>query len=215
MNVALIGCTPSEIISACQLTISRLVKEGHKIYAIIPSSSNASESSPSSSAFSETLMVPKLAAIGITGTFLIDKFDYSAITQINADAVNSYIKDVKPSMVIMPSWKSPNNMRRILARTSLIACRGIGTILMYELDAQNTNFHPTVTFEMSREPAFVQGTNNNLVEKNGTEQNEIIVNAFTKDSLLQSKASQTNHYKRLEEKFESHRTLLLEEQGLF
>lgn len=121
MNVALIGCTPSEIISACQLTISRLVKEGHKIYAIIPSSSNASESSPSSSAFSETLMVPKLAAIGITGTFLIDKFDYSAITQINADAVNSYIKDVKPSMVIMPSWKSPNNMRRILARTSLIA----------------------------------------------------------------------------------------------
>lgn len=214
MNVALIGCTPSEIISACQLTISRLVKEGHKIYAIIPSFSNASESSPSSSAFSETLMVPKLAAIGITETFFIDKFDYSAITQINADAVNSYIKDVKPSLVIMPSWKSPNNMRRILARTSLIACRGIGTILMYELDAQNTNFHPTVTFEMSREPAFVQGTNN-LVEKNGAEQNEINVNAFTKDSLLQSKASQTNHYKRLEEKFESHRTLLLEEQGLF
>jgi hypothetical protein len=195
MNVALIGCTPSEIISACQLTISRFVKEGHKIYAIIPSSSNASESSPSSSAFSETLMVPKLAAIGITGTFLIDKFDYSSITQINADAVNSYIKDVKPSMVIMPSWKSPNNMRRILARTSLIACRGIGTILMYELDAQNTNFHPTVTFEMSREPAFVQGTNNNLVEKNGAEQNEINVNAFTKDSLLQSKASPTNHFK--------------------
>ena len=215
MNVALIGCTPSEIISACQLTISRLVKEGHKIYAIIPSSSNAAESSPSSSAFSETLMVPKLAAIGIAGTFFIEKFDYSAITQINADAVNSYIKDVKPSLVIMPSWKSPNNMRRILARTSLIACRGIGTILMYELDAQNTNFYPTVTFEMSREPAFVQGTNNNLVEKNGTEQNEIIVNAFTKDSLRQSKASQTNHYKRLEEKFESHRTLLLEEQGLF
>jgi hypothetical protein len=215
MNVALIGCTPSEIISACQLTISRLVKEGHKIYAIIPSSSNVSESSPSSSAFSETLMVPKLAAIGIAGTFFINKFDYSAITQINADAVNSYIKDVKPSLVIMPSWKSPNNMRRILARTSLIACRGIGTILMYELDAQNTNFHPTVTFEMSREPAFVQGTNNNLVEKNGAEQNEIIVNTFTKDSLLQSKASQTNHFKRLEEKFESHRTLLLEEQGLF
>jgi hypothetical protein len=195
MNVALIGCTPSEIISACQLTISRLVKEGHKIYAIIPSSSNASESSPSSSAFSETLMVPKLAAIGIAGTFFIDKFDYSAITQINADAVNSYINDVKPSLVIMPSWKSPNNMRRILARTSLIACRGIGTILMYELDAQNTNFYPTVTFEMSREPAFVQGTNNNIVEKNGAEQNEINVNAFTKDSLLQSKASPTNHFK--------------------
>ena len=69
MNVALIGCTPSEIISACQLTISRLVKEGHKIYAIIPSSSNASESSPSSSAFSETLMVPKLSCNGYRRDF--------------------------------------------------------------------------------------------------------------------------------------------------
>lgn len=211
MKVAVIGCAPSEIISACQLTISRLVKEGHKIYAIITSSSNGS--SESSSPLSEIRKVTDLTSIGITETFIIEKFDYSTITQSNADAVNFYIKDVEPSLVIIPSWKSSNNERRILARTSLIACRGIGTILMYELDAQNTSFNPTITFEMAREPASVQVTNN--IVEDSTEQNEISTRAFKNDSALQSKASQTNNYKGLEEKFESHRTLLLEEQGLF
>jgi hypothetical protein len=212
MNVAVIGCAPAEIISACQLTISRLVKEGHKIYAIIASSSNGSTES-SSSPFSEIQMIPKLTAIGITQTFIIGKFDYSTITQVNADAVNFYVKDVEPSLVIMPSWKSYNNMRRILARTSLIACRGIGTILMYELDAENTSFNPTMTFEMAREPASTQGTNN--IVEDSKRQNEINIRAFTNDSLLQRKASQTNNYNGLEEKFESHRTLLLEDEGLF
>ena len=213
MNIAVIGCAPSEIMSACQLTISRLVKEGHKIYTIIASSSIPTEPSESSSPFSEIRMVQKLTAVGVTRTFLIENFDYSAITQINADAVNSYIKGVEPSSVIMPSWKSPNNMRRILARTSLIACRGIGTILMYELDAENTSFTPTITFEMSSAPASVQGTNNNV--ENSTKEHEINTKAFTNDSVLVSKTSQTNRYKGVEEKFESHRTLLLEEHGLF
>jgi hypothetical protein len=211
MNVAVIGCAPAEIISACQLTISRLVKEGHKIYAIIASSSNGS--SESSSPLSEIRMVPELTAIGITETFIIEKFDYSTITQSNADAVNFYVKDVEPSLVIMPSWKSHNNERRILARTSLIACRGIGTILMYELDAENTSFNPTMTFEMAREHASTQGTNN--IVEDSTGQNEISIKAFTNDSLLQTKASHTNNYNELEEKFESHRTLLLEDEGLF
>src|SRR5687767_8066050 len=137
MKIAVIGCVASEIISVCHITITSLAKEGHKIYAII---------APSDA--SEIASVPRLAAIGITQTFLVDGFDYSAITQINADAVNSHIENVKPSLVLMPSWKSPNHMRKILARTSLIACRGIGTILMYELDANNTSFNPNMTFEV-------------------------------------------------------------------
>ena len=208
MKVAVIGCAPSEIISACRLTISRLAKEGHSIYSII-APSTASESPP----FSEIQMLPKLAVIGITRTFLIEKFNYSAITQMNADAVNSYIKDVKPSLVIMPSWKSPNNMRRILARTSLIACRGIGTILMYELDPKNTRFNPVITFEVSSETAYVEGTKN--IVETGTEQDEVDTKTFTNNSTLQNKASKTSIYEGLEERFESHRTLLLEEQGLF
>jgi hypothetical protein len=179
MKVAVIGCTASEIIASCHVTISSLAKEGHKIYAII-APLESSESSSSLSSSSEIATDQKLLAeIGIAQTFLIQPFDYSAITQANADAVNVHIKDIKPSLVIIPSWKSLNYRRRILARVSLIACRGIGTILMYELDtANNTDFVPSLIFETS-------------------------------------KASNTGNSEVIKEKFESHRTLLLDDHGLF
>jgi hypothetical protein len=216
MKVAVIGCAPSEIISACHLTISRLTKEGHRIYAIIVPS-NALESS--SSSFSEIAKVPKLATIGITQTFLIEKFDYSAITQVKADAVNSYIKHVEPSLVIMPSWKSPNHMRRILARVSLIACRGIGTILIYELDTNNIGFVPNVIFEASVEPGSIQCANN-IVEtittsivQDGMEMKK--KKTFTNNSMSENKDPKTISCEVLEEKFESHRTHCLKKRDYF
>jgi hypothetical protein len=205
MKVAVIGCTPSEILSACHTTIASLAKEGHMIYAIIAPSD---EIESLSSSLPEIANVPELAATGITQTFIIDAFDYSAISQVNADAVNSHIKNVKPSLVIMPSWKSPNHLRMILARTSLIACRGIGTILMYELDADNTSFNPNITFEAS--------VTETAAKTIATDQDEIDdAKTFTDKSMLQHEVSKASSYERLEEKFESHRTLLLEEEGLF
>jgi hypothetical protein len=217
MKVAVIGCTASEIISACHVTISSLAKEGHKIYAII-TPVEASKSSLSSS--SEIATDQKsLTEIGFAHAFVIDAFDYSAITQANADAVNVHIKDVKPSLVIMPSWKSPNYMRRILARVSLIACRGIGTIWMYELDSSSKDFVPTVVFEAAVEPASIQRANNivetttDSIVQDGIDTKK---NAFANnDSLLENKYSKTISSEVLKEKFESHRTLLLEEDGLF
>jgi hypothetical protein len=204
MKVAVIGCTPSEILSACHTTIASLAKEGHMIYAIIAPSD---ELESLSSSLPEIANVPELAATGITQTFIIDAFDYSAISQVNADAVNSHIKNVKPSLVIMPSWKSPNHLRMILARTSLIACRGIGTILMYELDADNTSFNPNITFEAS--------VTETAAKTIATDQDEIDdAKTFTDKYMLQHEVSKASSYERLEEKFESHRTLLLEEEGL-
>lgn len=213
MKVVVIGCAPSEIISACRITITSLANEGHMIYSIIA----PSDESERSSFLPEIANVPQLAAIGITQTFLIDRFDYSAITQINADTVNSYIENIKPSLVIMPSWKSPNHIRKILARTSLIACRGIGTILMYELDTNNTSFNPNITFEVPVERSLIQHRTNNATETTTTtDQHEINnIKTFTNSSMLEDKRSKTSSYERLEEKFESHRTLLLDEEELF
>lgn len=218
MKVAVIGCTPSEILSACHTTIASLAKEGHMIYAIIAPSD---ELESLSSSLPEIANVPELAATGITQTFIIDAFDYSAISQVNADAVNSHIKNVKPSLVIMPSWKSPNHLRMILARTSLIACRGIGTILMYELDANNMSFNPNITFEASVENSLIQQQHANNAEKRArttitVNQDEIDeTKTFANESILEHEDSKASSYERLEEKFESHRTLLLEEEGLF
>jgi hypothetical protein len=221
MKVVVIGCTASEIISACHVTTSSLAKEGHKIYAIVTAVKASKPSLSSSSSETAASDQKLLAEIGIADTFVIDAFDYSAITQTNADAVSIHIKDVKPSVVIMPSWKSPNHMRRILARTSLIACRGIGSILMYELDANNTSFNPNIIFKMPEEPRASLGHTNNIVRANNTigGQDRIDMNTLTNESmLLQDKegvGSKTiTSNEGLEEKFESHRTLLLEDEGL-
>lgn len=178
MKLSVIGCTASDIVSSCHGTIFGLAKEGHTISAII-APLEQSETSISSSSSKDASDEKFLREIGVGQTFYISTFDYSAITQANADSVNVYIKDIRPSLVIMPSWKSLDHDRKILARVSLIACRGIGTILMYEPDtANNTDFVPSVIFETS-------------------------------------KASNTGDSDVIKEKFESHRTLLLDEHGLF
>jgi hypothetical protein len=210
MKVAVIGLSVSEIISSCRVTISSLAREGHKVYAIITSLESSEIASDHK----------LLAEIGIAQTFLIETFDYSAITQGNADAVNVHTKDIKPSLVIMPSWKSPNYRRRILARVSLIACRGIGTILMYELDTNNTDFVPSIIFEVQVKPASIQPTNsiveNTFANSFVQDETDIKNNAFTNsNSMLENKRSKAAGYEVIKEKFESHRTLLLEEGGLF
>jgi hypothetical protein len=216
-NVAVIGSNSSEILSACQITVANLAKGGHRTYAII-ASEQESESPPSPSP--EAANIPPLDTIGIAQTFSIDRFDYSAITQANADAVNSIIKNIKPSLVIMPSWKSPNPKRKILARSSLIACRGIGSILMYELDASNTSlFNPTVIFEadMNRslnQEKYPNNNNNyeddNIKEISGTTTTVTDQNESKEDDTFTNKSTMLQ-----QEKLESHRTLLLEDEGLF
>ncbi len=225
-NVAVIGCAPSDILSACQNTITCLAIGGHTVYAVI-ARSEESESASSSSPSPEIADISQLAAIGITHTFPIDRFDYSAITQANADAVNLIIKTVKPTLVIIPSWKSPNDKRKILARTSLIACRGIGTILMYELDPNNTSFNPTIAFDASVNPSSIkqQSTKNNSDNNNyaieisrpSISQGEIDnTKSFENKDVSRHKDLKTSiKYEKIQERFESHRTLLLEEEGLF
>ena len=226
-NVTVIGCAPSDILSACKNTITSLAIGGHTVYAVI-ARSEESESASSSSPSPEIADISQLAGIGITHTFPIDRFDYSAITQANADAVNLIIKTVKPTLVIIPSWKSPNDKRKILARTSLIACRGIGTILMYELDPNNTSFNPTIEFDASVNPSLIkqQSTKNNNSDNNNNDkeisrpsinQGEIDnTKSFENKDVSRHKDLKTSiRYDRIQERFESHRTLLLEEEGLF
>jgi hypothetical protein len=226
-NVAVIGCAPSDILSACQNTITSLAIGGHTVYAVI-ARSEESESASSSSPSPEIADISQLAAIGITHTFPIDRFDYSAITQANADAVNLIIKTVKPTLVIIPSWKSPNDKRKILARTSLIACRGIGTILMYELDPNNSSFNPTITFDASVNTSLVQqqSTKNNNSDDNNyaKEISRLSINQGETDNTKSFKNKEISRhkdlktsikYEQIQERFESHRTLLLEEGGLF
>jgi hypothetical protein len=95
--------------------------------------------------------------VGISDVFSLDGFDYSCVTQNNADLISAVIQKVNPSIVIMPYWRSANFSRKILAKCALIACRGIGTILMYAMDSENDpNYSPTVSVRISPEAAQIK-----------------------------------------------------------
>lgn len=132
MRVAAIACSLAQLKSACSIALSRLASDGHEVHAIIVSNDTAAPKEISGD-----------GSIDVSRIHFVHDFDYSAITQANANKLNAFIKTINPAVVIMPHWKSTSPDRMILARTSLVACRGIGNILMYETN-DNANFMPTV-----------------------------------------------------------------------
>jgi hypothetical protein len=146
MKIAALGLTALEIDLACITTLKKLNQEGHEVHIIVASDRDSIDwTAEEAKSFFEKF--------NLSNIVIMDKRDYSVVTQENANALNAHIKKINPDLAFMPSWKSLNARRKILARTALIACRGIGSIMMYELD-KNPAFNPTVSFAISAsEPA--------------------------------------------------------------
>ena len=139
MKVVAIATMPFDLEVACFGTLSRFINQGHEVFLIIAKISTE---------WNETEMneLKKHAnMIGVSKVYSTDEFDYSSVTQYNVDIINLIIKDIVPGIVFIPFWKSSNIKRQIVSKTSLIACRGIGSILMYELE-DNKLFQPSVYF---------------------------------------------------------------------
>ena len=141
MKIVAIGSMPLDLELTSFGTLSKSVKNGHDVYLIVARDESWTESQIK--AFAECSKT-----IGISGVYFTDRFDYSAVTQSNASMIASFIKTINPSLVIMPFWKDSNYKRKILAKTSLIACRGIGSIWMYQLE-KNSSFSPNIHFVIS------------------------------------------------------------------
>ena len=77
----------------------------------------------------------------------------------------------------------------------------------------------TLIFEVSVEPTSIERQDNNFGKTTTTgivqSEEDIKKRAFTNNSMLEDKHSKTIRPEVIKEKFESHRTLLLEEGGLF
>jgi hypothetical protein len=145
MKIVALASMPFDLELACFGTLARYIKAGHVVHIIIAKASK--DKMGWTQIMMETLR--KLSQmIGISQVCFTDRFDYSSVTQDNANVISAFIKTINPSLIIMPFWKASNQKRKILAKTSLIACRGIGSILMYELD-RNASFFPTVYFMVS------------------------------------------------------------------
>jgi hypothetical protein len=63
--------------------------------------------------------------------YTIKSFDYGRVTQANVNALRSVIDELKPSLAIIPSFKAFKDGLGILAKSALLACRPIGSIIMY------------------------------------------------------------------------------------
>jgi hypothetical protein len=144
LNILAIGCIPADLELGCFGILSRYIRDGHNGYLVI-----AKDKMGWTQTNIEVLRESS-RKIGISQVYFTDKFDYSAVTQNNLNLLRSFIEIISSvSLVIIPFWKSVNEKRKILGKSSLTAFRSIENILMYESD-KNCIFIPSVFFIMSK-----------------------------------------------------------------
>lgn len=170
MKVMVFACSALDVDERCGSTISILARDGHEVSIVVAREKSNSASTELSEGLEKTGRKKRYIEIlysvlekglpedrakalferyGLHELFLASDFDYSAITQKNADVLNSYRNKIGPDMVIIPFWKSADARQRILARTVLIACRGVGSVLMYGGDGTGSLFSPDVKFNLA------------------------------------------------------------------
>lgn len=164
-----------------------------------------------------------LSKAGLGQIHLEQDFDYSSVTQRNAEIIRNYINSVKPKVAFIPFWKARDHYRCTLSNTSLISCRGIGTILMYEPKA-NHLFNPTVVFSLSLDnispshsyisPSQTSGWNRQAQATTLEAMSAQVGSAEEILTVIKPFRSSKNARKGLAKEaeiFESHRMLLVEE----
>jgi hypothetical protein len=87
--------------------------------------------------------------IGIS-TLYVMNFDFRAASQQNVNLLRSLLDPLQPSMAIMPFLKCKAADQKILARSSLIACRGVQNLLMYNPDS-SSSFRPQLVSNLATE----------------------------------------------------------------
>jgi hypothetical protein len=214
MKVIAFGCSAPDLDTCCGNFLASLSRDGHKV-SIVIAKPKCDDTSPGLAASSEEHGVRKrkfldqLYALiekgmpedrvkdlcdrfGLHELFLVSDFDYSAITQKNAELLSTFRNKIEPDIVIMPFWKSADDCERILARTTLVACRGIGSVIMYGGDSVGPLFSPNILFGNAPGPYSDPRTNNPANASN-------------------AKSSESALNRGNCESFESHRLLLLEQ----
>ena len=136
----IIICFPEDFILCCSGTLLKQIQKGHEVILLTIKKKNSSRHI---SKINELFNDNKLGQI----EFLKD-LDLSTITQDNVKKIQIFIDKFKPDMVIMPFNKAKNNKRKILGSSSILACRKISNIMMYEIQ-ENSLFTPSIFFNIS------------------------------------------------------------------
>jgi LmbE family N-acetylglucosaminyl deacetylase len=135
MKVVAIGSTPLDLELSCFGTLSKY-KDENGVKVIIANNYKAEMTERRIKRLSESYK-----KIGILEVYPTNGFDYSTLTQRNVKVLRSLVEKITPSLAIIPFNNTFDLKRKILARSSLIACHGIQNVMMYELD-KNPDFIP-------------------------------------------------------------------------
>jgi|GEM_PF-2869957 len=144
MRIVAVGTSVQGLARTCFLTLRKLRTDGNEVSLIIVkdrTDRRDSRERDAKAAFEKS---------GISSVYPIEEFDYTGVSQRNANILSTYIKVIKPSLVLMPFWKSDDEKDRILSKTALIACRGIGSVFMFDEDKKST-FTPTASFMLNHD----------------------------------------------------------------
>lgn len=150
LKIVAIFCFPLDLELTSFGTLSKLVKTGHQVHVAVVGNSIKAWTRKY-----KRLLYGSCKILHIDNILFTDRFDYSSVTQDNALVLNSIIRQVIPELVIIPSQKSNNHKHNVLSKTSLIACRGIGNILMYDF-SNNAKFSPNICVTLSRLDASIK-----------------------------------------------------------
>lgn len=136
MKIIALGCNPLDLEISCFGTLSKYIKEGHEVHLIISSDELWSKKALNAIKASSRI-------IGVSQIYFVKGFNHSSVTQDNVNKLRTHIDTLNPTIAIFPSIRTRDERRKVFAKSSLLACRGIGNIMMYD-PQKNTNFHPSV-----------------------------------------------------------------------
>jgi len=148
VNVLAIGAHPDDIELGCSATLSRLRKQGCKIYLLVLSKGEASgdpkirEKECKKSA--ELLGAEKIFFGGLEDTKISDGHE-------TINVIDAIIEEVKPDIIYTHSAKDTHQDHRKAAYASLSAGRRIKKIFMYESPRAFREFLPQVYVEVEEE----------------------------------------------------------------
>ena len=148
VNVLAIGAHPDDIELGCSATLSRLRKEGCKIFLLVLSKGEASgdpeirEKECKKSA--ELLGAEKLFFGGLEDTKISDGHE-------TIHVIDGIIEEVNPDIIYTHSAKDTHQDHRKVAYASLSAGRRIKKIFMYESPRAFREFLPQVYVEVEEE----------------------------------------------------------------
>jgi hypothetical protein len=139
MEIVAIGGMPVDLEIGCLGTLSKFQKQGHQVSLVAVGKKNM-WTKKMVNTFKELS-----TKIGTSQVYFTDRFDYSSVTQDNVNVLRSIIEPIHPSVAIFPFNMGNDRTSKIISETSLLACRSIENVLMYEIH-KNKFFLPNVYF---------------------------------------------------------------------